>query len=52
MLRDLDKEKNFSKEMIKRITEMEQQNDFLQKKLSENCKDFKSKDIEIEKLHS
>ena len=50
MMRDLEEEKVFNEEMAKRIAEMEQQNDYLQRKLSENLKDFKSKDDEIDKL--
>ena len=50
MLRDLDDEQHFNEEMAKRIADMEQQNDYLQRKLSDNCKDFKHKDDEIEKL--
>lgn len=52
MLRDLEEEKNFRQEMLKRIADMEQQNDYLQRKLSHNCEDFKAKDTEIEKLQS
>ena len=50
MMRDLEEEKAFNVEMAKRIAEMEQQNDYLQRKLSDNCREFKSKDDEIEKL--
>ena len=49
-MRDLEEEKVFNEEMAKRIAEMEHQNDYLQRKLSENLKDFKSKDDEIDKL--
>ena len=47
---DVEEEKQLSLEMIQKIADLDQQNEYLQRKLSENCKDFKSKDNEIEKL--
>lgn len=49
MLRDLEEEKNFSQEMVKRIADMERQNDYLQRKIQDNMRDARDKDNEIEK---
>ena len=50
MLRDLEEDQSFNHEMVGRIADMEKQNDYLQLKLIDNNKDFKSKDQQIEKL--
>ena len=52
MLRDLEEDQSFNHEMVGRIADMEKQNDYLQLKLIDNNKDFKSKDQQIEKLQS
>ena len=44
MLRSLEDEKNFNQEMVRRLAEMEQQNDYLQRKIAENCHEFTRKD--------
>ena len=44
MLRDLEQDQSFNHEMVERIAEMEKQNDYLQRKLIDNNKDFKTKD--------
>lgn len=52
MLRAIEEEKNFNQEMVRRIADMEAQNDYLQRKLADNCTVFKNKDSEIEQLQS
>ena len=47
---DLEEQKVFNTDMAKRIAEMENQNDYLQKKLHENHKDCKGKDQDIDHL--
>lgn len=49
MLRDLEEEKNFSSEMVKRIADMEQQNDYLQRQIADNMRETRDKDNEMEK---
>lgn len=49
MLRDLEEEKNFSQEMVKRIADMEKQNDYLQRKIQDSMREAREKDSEIEK---
>lgn len=44
MLRSLEDEKNFNQEMVKRLAEMESQNDYLQRKVAQNCREFGKKD--------
>ena len=44
MLRDLEEEKNFSQEMVKRIADMEKQNDYLQAKIADNIREARAKD--------